>query len=199
MRRVTHLDAHQEAVKLGFRQRVSAVVLHGILRGDDEERLRERLRFAVHTDLRFVHGLEERGLRARRGAVDFIGQHDVGKNRPVAEFKLAVLGIVDADAKHVARKQIRSELNPLEAAMKRFGKRLCQRGLADARYVFDKQVAPREQRDERKLDGLLLAEDGAPNGALQLRNDLCGSCRHLSTALRLSFQLKTRALPATNR
>src|SRR2546429_5600351 len=43
------------------------VVLDGILRGDDEKRLRKRKRFAVDGDLRFVHGLEKRGLRVRSG------------------------------------------------------------------------------------------------------------------------------------
>ena len=37
VRRVAHFDAHEETVQLGFRKRVSAVMLDRILRGDDEE------------------------------------------------------------------------------------------------------------------------------------------------------------------
>ena len=41
----------------------------------------------VHRHLRFIHHLEQRRLRFRRGAVDFIGQHDVRENRSGLEFK----------------------------------------------------------------------------------------------------------------
>ncbi len=102
VRGIAHADAHEEAIELRFRERVRAMVLDRILRGDHEKRIRQRERFAVHRDLRFVHGLEERGLRARCGAVDFIREHDVGENRAGTKFKFARFGIVDADAEDVA-------------------------------------------------------------------------------------------------
>src|SRR5207247_1549225 len=40
VRGIAHLDAHQETVELRFGQRVRAVVLDGLLRGDDGKRLR---------------------------------------------------------------------------------------------------------------------------------------------------------------
>ena len=39
VRRIAHLDAHQEAVELRFGQRIRAVMLDGILRGDHEKRM----------------------------------------------------------------------------------------------------------------------------------------------------------------
>jgi len=45
--------------------------------------------------------------------------------------------------------------------MKRFCERLRESGLADAGNVFDEQMAAREQSDERELDGVFLAVDGA--------------------------------------
>src|SRR5208282_2088419 len=128
--------------------------------------------------------------RARRGAIDFIGQNDVGKNRAVAEFELARFGIVDADPEDVAGKKVAGELDALESAMKGFGEGLRERGFADAGNVFDQQVAARQQRDQGKLNHIFLAEDGARNGALQLRHDLRGGRRHW---------LKTLTLPVTNR
>src|SRR5713101_1027747 len=187
---IAHFDAHQETVELRFRQRIGAVMLDRILRGDDEKGLWKRERFAVHGDLRFVHGFEKRGLRARRGAVDFVGEHHVGENRPGTEFKFAGLGIVDAHAEDIAGKKIGSELNALESAMERFRERLGQGGFADAGDVFDEQVAASEQGDQCELDGVFLAEDGAGDGALKLRDDLRGGSGHL---------LKTRGLPVTNR
>src|SRR5713101_474949 len=86
VRGIAHLDAHQKAVELRLRQGIGAVMLDGILRGDHEKRLRKRESLAVHGDLRFVHGFEKRGLRARGGAVDFVSENDVGENRAGAEF-----------------------------------------------------------------------------------------------------------------
>ena len=62
-------------------------MLDGILRGEHEKRLRQRMRVIVDGDLRFVHRFEQRGLRLRRGAIDFVGQHDVGEHRPGLEFE----------------------------------------------------------------------------------------------------------------
>ena len=42
VRGITHFDAHEETIELGFRERVSAVMLDRVLRGDDEKRIRER-------------------------------------------------------------------------------------------------------------------------------------------------------------
>src|ERR1700747_421219 len=112
-------------------------MLDGVLRGDNEKRLRKGESLAVNGELRFVHGFEKCGLRARGGAINFVGKDHVGENRAGTEFKFAGFGIVDADAQHVARQKIRRELDALEAAMKRFCKRLGERGLTDTRNVFD--------------------------------------------------------------
>src|SRR5713101_2228099 len=182
---IAHLDAHQKAVELRFRQGIGAVVLDGILRGDHEKRLRKRESLAVHGDLRFVHGFEKRGLRARGGAVDFVGE-----NWPGTKFKFARFGIVDADAEDVAGEQVRRELDALKAAMEGFCERLRESGFADSGNVFDEQVTAREQGNQRELDGVFLAVDGARDGALKLRDDLGGGSRHV---------LKTRVLRVTNR
>src|SRR5258706_8976852 len=190
VRGIAHFDAHQKSVELRFGQGIGAVMLDRILRGDHEKGLRQRERFAVDGDLRFVHGFEKGGLRARGGAVDFVGEDHGGENRAGAKFKIARLGIVDAHTENIAGEQVRRELDALKAAMKGFCERLRESGFADAGDVFDKQVAAREQRDQRELDGVFLAVNGARDGALELRDDLgCGS-RHV---------LKTRVLPVTNR
>src|SRR6266849_9075227 len=190
VRGIAHFDAHQKTVELRFGQGVGAVMLDGILRGDYEKWLGKWKRFTVDGDLRFVHGFEKRGLRARRSAVDFVGEDDVGENRSGTKFKFARFGIVDADAENIAGEQVRGELDALEAAMKRFCERLRESSFADAGYVFDEQVAAREKGDERELDGLFLAVDGPRDGALELGDDLRGGSRHV---------LKTRVLPVTNR
>src|SRR5882762_1501464 len=190
VRGIAHFDAHQKTVELRFRQGIGAVMLDGILRGDHEKRLRQRERLAVDGDLCFVHGFEKRRLRTRGGAIDFVSEDNVGENRAGTKFKIARLGIVDADAENIAGEQIRRELDTLKAAMEGFCERLSESGLADAGDVFDEQMAAREQGDERELDGVFLAIDGARDGALELRDDLGGGGGHW---------LKTCVLPVTNR
>src|SRR2546429_169148 len=175
VRGIAHFDAHQKTVKLRFRQGISTVMLDRILRGDHEKRLRQRERFAVDGDLRFVHGFEKRGLRARGGAIDFVGEDHVGENRAGTKFKIARFRIVDADAENIAGEQVRRELDALKAAVKGFCERLRESRFADAGNVFDEQMAAREQGDQRGLDGVFLAVDGARDGALELRDDLGGS------------------------
>ena len=79
-RRIGHQDLHQEAVELGFGQRIGAFHLDGILRGHHEERQFELMRGGAAGDGALLHGFEQRGLRLGRGAVDFIGQHQVGED-----------------------------------------------------------------------------------------------------------------------
>jgi len=55
---------------------------------------------------------------------------------------------------------------------------LGKRGFTYAGNIFDEQMAAREKRDERELNGFFFAVDGARDGALQLRHDLRGSGRH---------------------
>ena len=45
-------------------------------------------RLVLDADLLFAHRFEQRRLRARRGAVDLIGQHDVGEDRAGLEIEL---------------------------------------------------------------------------------------------------------------
>ena len=129
-RRVAHANAHEEAVELRFGQRVRSVMFDGVLRGQDEKRLRQPMRLIVHGDLRFVHRFEQRRLRLGRRAIDFVGEHDIGEDRPGLELERLRRGIEHADAGDVGRQQIRSELDALKRALEGAGQRLRQRGLA---------------------------------------------------------------------
>ena len=77
---------------------------------------------AVDRDAAFGHRLQQRGLRARRGAVDFVGQHDLGEDRPGAELELARLLIEDRAAGHVGRQQVGRALDALETCSRRCGR-----------------------------------------------------------------------------
>jgi len=46
--------------------------------------------FSIHRNLRIIHCFEQRGLRARRSAIDLIGQNDVGKKSDRSEIQIRV-------------------------------------------------------------------------------------------------------------
>ncbi len=163
--RIAHSQAHQEAIQLGFGQRIGSVVLDGVLRGDHHERLGQGTRVIVHRHLRFVHGFKQRALGFGSGAVDFIGQHDVGENRARPEFKALRLLVVNVDADHVGGKHVGSELNALERAVKRARQRMGQGGLADAGNVFQQQMSAGQQSHQRQLHGLGFPPDDAFDGS----------------------------------
>ncbi len=92
----------------------------------------------------------------------------LAKIGPGLEFEFLRRGIEDADADHVAGQQVRSKLNALERAAERTRESLRERGLADARNVFNQQMAAREQRGERELDDVFLALHDARDRAQKL-------------------------------
>ena len=147
-----HRDAHQEAVELGLRQRVSAERLDRVLRRDDEERRLELHRFAVYGDLPLAHALEQAGLRARRGAVDLVGQQDVAEGRTGAEDELVFLLIKIVEAGHVAGQQVRRKLDAAEPGRNGLGERLGEHGLAHAGHVFDQNVAVGDHGGQEQVD-----------------------------------------------
>ena len=81
--------AHQEPVELRSGKRVRALVLDRVLGRDHEERTgAERAR---HGDLALLHRLEQRRLGLRRGAVDLVGQQQIGEHRSRPEHEVRVL------------------------------------------------------------------------------------------------------------
>ena len=81
---IAHAEAHEEAVQLGLRQRISALMLDWILSRQDDERLRERIGARIDANLRFVHRFEHRGLCLGRCAVDLVREEDVRKDEAPA-------------------------------------------------------------------------------------------------------------------
>ena len=119
--------------------------------------------FAVHRHLPLAHRFEQRRLRSRRGAVDLVGEHDLGEQRAGLEDELAGLLAVDRDADQVAGQQVGRELDAGELARQAAGERLGQQRLADAGHVFEQQVPVGQERDERQPDDFGLAEEHLPD------------------------------------
>src|SRR5262249_41768829 len=76
--------------------------LDRVLGGDQEERGGQGVGGAVDGDLPLLHRLQERGLRARGGAVDLVHEQEVGEDGSAAELEDQLARGVDGHPGHVA-------------------------------------------------------------------------------------------------
>ena len=109
-----------------------------------------------------LHRFEQRRLGLGRGAVDFVGQDQVGEDRPALELELAPAAgrfHDDVRAEDVGRHQVGRELDAAEREVEHFAERAHQQGLAQPGHAFEQHVPAGEQRDERALDDGVLADD----------------------------------------
>ena len=141
----------------------------------------------VHRDVPLLHHLQQRGLRLRAGAVDLVGEHDVGEHRPAVEVERPGALVVDADAGDVAGEQVGGELDAVPGAGHALRDGACERGLARPREVLQQQVALAEQGDETETHHEGLAEqdlldvrDEAAEGLLERGGFLRGHSHRCS-------------------
>jgi hypothetical protein len=112
--RVVHQHLHHEAVDLRFRQRVGALGLDRVLRGHHQEGAGHLVALARDRDLPLLHHFEQRALHLGGGAVDLVGQQQVGEHRAQRGGELAGLLVVDPGAHQVRRHEVGRELDALE-------------------------------------------------------------------------------------
>src|SRR5262249_39675882 len=89
--RIAELELEQEAVELGLGQRVRALVLDRVLRGEDEERRRQLPRRPFDRHLPLLHLLEEPGLRRRRRPVHLVREQHAREDWAWPERELAAV------------------------------------------------------------------------------------------------------------
>jgi hypothetical protein len=157
-RRVTDREAHEEAVELGLRQRMRAVLLERILCGHHEERPRQAMRDPVDGDGSFTHRLEERRLGLGAGSVHLVREDDVREDRARLEGEATggapVVHLGDGRSEHIAREQIARELDPPEFRIDRARQGLGERRLAHPGHVLEEQMAAGDQRLDRATHDL---------------------------------------------
>ena len=125
---VAHFELEHEPVHLRFGQGIGAFLLDGVLGGHDEEGIGQEVGFAAQGDLVFLHGFEQGALDLGRGAVDFVGQNDVGEDGTALDGERVVRRVVDRGAGKVGGKQIRGELESGEAAADGLGQGFHRQG-----------------------------------------------------------------------
>ncbi len=157
--RVAHGQAHQEAVELGFGQRIRAFQLDRVLGGDHEEWRLEGEALAFDGDLRLLHRLQQRALRLGRGPVDLVGEEQVGEDRTSAELEPRLALVVEEAARDVAGQEVGRELDALEAEIERLGDEPGDERLGEAGVVLDENVAVGEDTGQDLLEHVRLADD----------------------------------------
>src|SRR5690606_21568638 len=159
--RIADAKEHEEAIDLRLGQGMRPFELDRILRRDDEEGAPEAMRGAIDRHLPLLHDLEEARLRSGRGAVDLVGEKDVGKDGPRKELEAPRLGMEDRHARDVAREEIRSELDAFEAGAERLGEAPGEHRLSEAGHILDQKMAASEEGSESHANDIVLADDDA--------------------------------------
>ena len=117
-----------------------------------------------------LHRLEQRGLRLRRGAVDFICEQELRENWPAPELKL--IATIRPRAHHrgaddVGRHEIGRELDPAKIEIQRACERLHELRLAEPRHAFEQHISARDDGCEHAVHDALLADDHAAHAVAQ--------------------------------
>src|SRR6266487_2172111 len=122
---------------------------------------------AINGDLRFFHRLQQSRLGFRRGAVNFIGEHNLCYHRTRTKLKVARLLIIDRNTCHIAWQQVGSKLNTFEGTPDRASNRLRENGFTNARHVFDKYVPMTNNGNQAESNRFSLTN----NNPLNVPND----------------------------
>jgi hypothetical protein len=133
-------EFEEEAVDLGFGERVGAFEFDWVLSGEDEEGIGEVVAGAEDGDAAFLHGFEEGALGFGAGAVDFVGEDEVGEDGAWLEDEGAAFGGFAEDwvAGDVAGEEVWGELDAAGGEAEGFGE------------AFDEFGLPRPGRPSRR-------------------------------------------------
>lgn len=113
--------------------------------------------FAVHADLAFAHGFQQRGLRARRSAIDFIGEQDICENGSLMKVELLIALTENRNTQNVRRQQIGRELDAFERRVERKRQSFGQRCFSGAGKILKQHMSAARQRREQFARGFGLA------------------------------------------
>ena len=117
-RGVAYVHLEEEAVELRFGERVGALLFHRVLRRQNMERFGQGVLDAADGDLMLLHGLQQGGLGAWAGAVDFVGHEQLAEHRAGDEAEIAAAGgtlLEHFAAGDVGGHQVGGELHALAA------------------------------------------------------------------------------------
>ena len=156
--RVTQGQLYQKAVHLRVRKQVCAGGADAVLGGDYEEGTLQGMRFPVHGDLLFLHGLQEGRLGLACPAVDLIREQKIHfGQRPRVIDEVAGGFVHHGKAREIRGQHVRGELHPVKGEPQGFADGKGKGGLADPRHVVQEHMAVGQHGGEDHVDGVLLA------------------------------------------
>ena len=159
MPRIAERQLDHEPVELRIRQKLCAACADRVLRCDDDERIRHRMRDSVDGDVALLHRFEQRGLRAARGAVQLVRQKEIAQDRAGLVDHLPGRFVVEREPDDVAREHIGRELHAVILQSERFRERKRHGGFADAGNVLQQDMPAREDRQQRHDQHVVLADN----------------------------------------
>ncbi len=115
--------------------------------------------FPVDGDLPFLHTFQQPGLGSGGGAVELVGQKNIGENRPPAEHKFVFAAVKNIHSRDISGQKIRCELYSGKLQIYGLCQSLCQLCLSGAWNIFQKHMTICQQRRQKQTDGLLLSDD----------------------------------------
>ena len=133
------------------------MMLYRILCGDYQEWLRKRIRMHVHRYLALIHRFKEGRLRLWCGAVDFVRQQNIGKDRAALKLESLLRGGIDRNTQQVAGQHVAGELHALKATFQSTGHCLAQGSFANSGHAFDQQMAAGKDGNQSETDDIIFA------------------------------------------
>ncbi|MNT28059.1 hypothetical protein D3C72_1637190 [compost metagenome] len=129
--------------------------------------------FAGDGDLLFLHDFQQCALHLGRRAVDFVGQQQIGEDRPPHGGELAGALVIHARADQVGGQQVGRELDALERAAHGPRQRVDRQRLGQPRHAFDQQVPARKHRHQHTFEKVVLPHDHALHLVQQALHQVC--------------------------
>ena len=158
-RRITDLDLQHEPVDLGLGQRIRPFLLDWILRCQHEKGIIQRVAGIADGHLALLHRLQQGALHLGRGTIDFVGQNQIGEDRPFAGDKITRVLLIDQRSRQVGGQQVRSELDAVEAGLDKARQTAdCER-LGEAGDTLEQNMSATEKADEDAFQHRTLADD----------------------------------------
>ena len=187
MIRQSHRKLKKEAVQLRFRQRVGSIHFDRILRGEHKIGTLQPVTMSADRHGLFLHRFEQRRLRFRRGAVNFVRQQNVGKNGAPLEFKTLPARVVHQNIgpQNIGGQQVWRKLNPLKIERHHLRQRMHQCRLTQSRNPFEQNVTAGNHCHQHLFDNLFLTHDKSADLLLHQLKPLRKALNSLLHTLRL--------------
>src|SRR5581483_2717566 len=105
----------------------------------------------------FFHSLQQGALRLGGGAVHFVNQHYLRKERSPMKDEALLGSIENGVAQDIGRQQVAGKLDALKSQRQRTSQGLGERGFPHAGNVFNQEVTTCQQTGDCEFYGLLFA------------------------------------------